>query len=75
MKKTQWFPGEVKPVRDGVYEKTFNVKGRWQVYSRWRDNRWHRFCSTPYAAYKDEERSRHQNDLPWRGLAQDPNKR
>ena len=72
MKKTAWFPGDVKPVRVGVYQQK-DWTGRRIGYQRWDGFDW-------FAWYTDADRAilsltktdaGYQND-PWRGLASDP---
>ena len=69
MKLTQWFPGDVKPVHVGVYER--RLKGTTTVfYSRWDGEKWWSLRRTvtgantvlPVLRFSD-----YQN-LPWRGV-------
>jgi hypothetical protein len=73
---TPWYPGNVPPARDGVYEK--RPKGgpfRW--FSAFRNGRWNActvrgpeqarvYADILEPAYEDE------SALPWRGLSQPP---
>lgn len=72
-KLTPWFPGNVKPVRKGVYERDW-LDGGPQWFSYWDGKNW---CfgdetaeGAKYAANMLHT-SAHTN-FPWRGLAQDP---
>ncbi len=56
MKMTPWYPGTVKPVRDGYYQRRLN--GKFLLYKAYWDGvSWR---STDCVGY-------HQN-LPWRGV-------
>jgi hypothetical protein len=65
-KRTLWYPGNVKPVRVGAYEKVHNSFEK--CYQWWNGKWWGICCISPdYAmAYNDQE-SQYQT-LPWRGL-------
>lgn len=71
-KLTPWFPGEVKPVRQGVYQQKSGF-GDSIGYQFWDGRQWCGWCKTPDGAENDRGAAdiRHQNDR-WRGLAQDP---
>jgi hypothetical protein len=70
MKMTDWYPAEIKPVREGVYE----VKSvHWAVgwYSRWDGKQW------MWTAAGKEKAARMDSPAPtqfrmWRGLDADP---
>ena len=68
MTKTEWYPGDMKPVRDGVWERELEDE---VLYSRFGKEGW--FCcrGSIREAMEVEDLSAYQN-LPWRGLAQDP---
>ena len=68
-KLTPWFNYIVKPVRKGIYERKFH--GRQSHWSRWNGKHWCLFCGTREAAAKETMKSMYQN-LPWRGLAEQP---
>lgn len=68
MKKTPWFDGSVKPVRVGVYERTFG-SGETH-FSKWDGKRWNQFGNLLYAS-RQMNASGWQN-LPWRGLTKPP---
>ena len=72
MKLTKWIPGNVKPVRVGVYERA-NSRGS-TLYSHWNGSFWGTSAFTPERAAWQSARlspSVGQN-LPWRGLAEKP---
>ena len=67
-KYTPWFPGDVMPVRPGVYEVNA-LPGPW--YRRWDGRHWFAGGRTP----KDAASSKYEtvpNVNPWRGLAEPP---
>ena len=69
MKKTPWFPGDVKPVRDGVYDRRMS----WGVcYAKFSRGRWFSSGPSKYLARDEPMQSGVQEEVPWRGLAQDP---
>ncbi len=68
---TDWYPGDVKPFRPGVYETDWGHVRRW--YSRWTGTRWLPAAETWPAAQIEMEPSEWQA-MPWRGLASDPTK-
>jgi hypothetical protein len=66
MKKTPWFDGKTKPVREGVYE----IKGMWFgiAYAYWTGRKWCWAKSTIKEANCDKDfRGAMQNKV-WRGL-------
>ena len=71
-KLTPWFPGGVKPVREGAYQ-TDGETGDQECFQHWSAAGW------GYCAYTAKEarpvseygRSRHQHSK-WRGLARKP---
>ena len=69
-KLTPWFPGDVKPVRVGHYERDWDGDGNALKLSPdfWNGDSWE-------AVYfvGDRERSKYTpQDHPWRGLAEKP---
>ena len=64
MKLTPWFPGTVKPVRVGVYERLYNTQ---TFYCLWDGEYWHVWATTQVAAEKVFGFSAYQN-FPWRGV-------
>jgi hypothetical protein len=70
LKLTQWFPGEVKPVRMGVYERKWPDGDR--VWTIWNGRNWgNSFLSPVDVRYvcRGIEQS-----IPWRGLASEDGK-
>ena len=69
MEKTEWFPAEIKPVREGVYERNCGKA----KFAYWDGCNW--FLSSDHVEravyYRDIEQygSRY---LDWRGLAENP---
>ena len=68
MKLTQWFPGTVKPVRPGVYQRNLWGKGALPAYSYWNGERWCLCRPTAHEAVEERHPSDVQ-DAPWRGVA------
>jgi hypothetical protein len=68
-KLTPWFPGHVKPVHKGIYQRTT----RWgeQYYSKWDGEFWCAYATNFALAEKFTQASMFQ-DWEWRGLAEDP---
>lgn len=69
-KLTPWFPGNVKPVRKGVYQRRAGFLGS---YSYWNGRFWCLGDNTPLAA-KDSVAISYASEAQsalWRGLAQD----
>lgn len=69
-KLTPWFPGDVKPVRDGVYERRSNIDGM-AYFSLYRGGDWWQMTSSFFTSVNSKFRSDRQS-LPWRGLAKAP---
>jgi hypothetical protein len=69
-KLTPWFPGSVKPVRKGYYERDWNGDGNsWRVApDYWTGTAWR----DAYSVCLMEKVSRSVQNLPWRGLAKAP---
>ena len=67
MKVTDWFPGDVKPVRRGVYERDYRNGGI--AFAMWNGRRWMYKGDTPTEAFNETMQSRNSN-LKWRGLAE-----
>ena len=73
MRLTPWFPGDVKPVRDGVYERKFLDSCGW--YAMFYRGQWKSVRLSVQDAKEHRGASMQQAAYLWRGLAQDPNKR
>ena len=67
---TPLFPGRVKPVRVGVYERKRLDKGF--SYAYWNGIRWSVNCRTPAFALKFAHIHSSFQSRPWRGLAEEP---
>ena len=67
MKLTPWFPGTVKPVRVGVYERQYSLMRSERLYCHWDGKYWYAWAMTPKQAEKAYTLSALQN-LPWRGV-------
>lgn len=69
---TPWYPGDVKPARDGVYQRLYDegtdVEG--PEYCLFKDGIWMTWCKSPEEASEESDDSAFQG-LPWRGLARD----
>ena len=65
MKLTPWFPGTVKPMRVGVYERAYGEDDF--LYCHWDGKYWYAWAMTPKQAEKAYALSALQN-LPWRGV-------
>ncbi|GAA0809226.1 hypothetical protein [Cupriavidus gilardii] len=61
---TPWFPADVKPARDGVYQRDY---GSVSLYCAYRRGKWRVFGYTPEAAAWEVAAS--NIEAPWRGLA------
>ena len=71
MKKTPWFPGHIKPVRDGVYQRLAN-DGETIYHSLWRAGVWYAMDkSCDGAASNVGLVSIFQDDRKWRGILKD----
>lgn len=73
MKKTEWFPGDVKPVYVGVY---WTRRPGWgedyvEYPAKWTGKCWAIDCATLERAAEVETESEYQ-DRQWLGLAEPP---
>lgn len=68
-KLTPWFPGDVKPVRAGVYETDSEQIGGTRTFQRWTGKQWG-LCTSD-ASFAPPFMSAYQNPK-WRGLAKKP---
>jgi hypothetical protein len=66
---TPWYPGDVEPVRTGVYQRSY--PSGVARYSRWDGREWMFACDTPLDAAA-VDLSTGYPELPWRGLAVKP---
>lgn len=68
MKLTPWYPGNIKPVRSGVYERDYGKYSYWNARKgQW--GAWGAFISIAEKNSDVESSLQHQ---PWRGLAEKP---
>lgn len=72
MKLTEWFPGDVKPVRRGVYERDYGggIFGN-LGFALWTGSQWKYRSTTPEKACVESIDSLNIR-RPWRGLAEKP---
>ena len=66
MKYTPWFPGTVKPVRFGVYQR--RLANTDIAFSYWDGEQWFLANRTPYEAFGEPALSFNQDGFEWRGL-------
>lgn len=73
MKLTPWYPGHVKPVRVGVYERDYaeNPKSSRPRFCYWDGAAWGCYGMTKDNAKNFSLASAAQS-LPWRGIAKEP---
>ena len=70
MKETDWYHGDQKPVRDGVYKRLIPICGL-IAYSRWHRGRWALLADSAYLAAVNSAPSEHQDNLLWCGLTEE----
>jgi hypothetical protein len=68
---TPWFPGDVKPVRPGVYMQWCGFELD-VGYQHWNGEFWGFWCSTVEAASQYKNTRASTQDEPWRGLMEEP---
>ncbi len=68
MKTTPWYPGTVKPVRVGLYQRDYGREGNY--FCRWDGKVWYCGHYHTQIAAVDGDRSFFQ-DIPWRGLTKE----
>ena len=65
---TPWFPGHVKPVRRGLYQRNTNLgEDIWPTWTLWDGKRWRMNSCNRFEAESAQLPSGWQS-LPWRGL-------
>lgn len=71
-KLTKWFGGSVKPVRDGVYQRHYDLDTREPkiLYCKFENGVWWINRKTLEGALNVSMESPFQDSIPWRGLAQ-----
>lgn len=67
MKLTPWYPGTVKPVRKGVYQRQYSFGN---PYCYWTGRRWCMCEPNPERAACSTEIISGFDRLPWRGLTE-----
>lgn len=71
MKLTDWIPGDIKPVRVGVYQRRTTSDG-YVAWSYWNGRYWGSYeITAEWACLERKYKSGFQN-IPWRGLAEKP---
>jgi hypothetical protein len=64
---TDWFPGSVKPVRKGVYQREYTYgKAKFPFYCYWNGKQWHASANTVDGAACNFLAP--NQSLPWRGV-------
>ena len=64
---TDWFPGSVKPVRKGVYQREYIYgKAKLSMYCHWDGKQWHASAHTVDGAACNFLAP--NQSLPWRGV-------
>ena len=66
MKKIGPFPGDVKPVREGIYQCVYTKSIR--LWSYWNGSYWGSMESVPDIAWKYRDFRNGYQDLPWYGI-------
>lgn len=67
--RTQWFPVHIKPVRRGVYERSYGCGIR---FAYWNGFVWGGFATRIDHAYDNRKFPSGHQDAAWRGLAEKP---
>lgn len=67
VKLTPWFPGNVKPVRVGVYQRPYGSYD-YPLYCWWDGKEWSAGARTPFEAKQTRYGSGDQGHMPWRGI-------
>jgi hypothetical protein len=68
-KLTPWFPADIEPARNGVYERDWDDGS--SNYARWHNGVWGQsYCRPELAVLRPFYSS--NAVLPWRGLAEQP---
>lgn len=70
-KLTPWFPGDVKPVRRGVYQRLYTSGTGWAY---WNGDFWGMRGVSKYFAKSMKDFYAPIQSHEWRGLAEDPKK-
>jgi hypothetical protein len=67
MKLTEWYPGTVKPVRDGVYQRRF-ARDDEPVFCMYKGGKWRVWANSPENAEAYVSISAVQERYHWRGV-------
>ena len=69
-KLTPWYPGEIKPIRIGVYERQYPARS-WTSYCYWDGRIFSQGWKAPEPAkeYRNLPSASSYQNLPWRGVA------
>ena len=72
-KLTPWFPGDVNPVREGVYQRLFDedTEDEAVVFSRFDGVDWFTWADSPDRALVRIAKSPFKHGVKWRGLAEE----
>lgn len=75
-KLTDWFEPDVKPKLKGVYQRNYKDESSYvsTAYANFDGKFWFRLGYTPQGALDRGNAPSRAQELPWRGLAEDPNK-
>lgn len=66
---TEWFPANIKPVREGVYETKWDLLGKNTNFQYWDGLYWGCYAGSPEDAYVIRKtRSLARPNPVWRGL-------
>jgi hypothetical protein len=69
-KMTDWFPPNIKPVHEGVYEVRFVYKTFGKLYARWNGNKWSNSSWLLTGLHLREFKGAEQKKL-WRGFTEE----
>lgn len=72
MKLTGWFPGEVMPVRCGIYQRKFDSRSAPIRFSYWNGRFWGAWAARHSHASDNRDLPSGAQYQPWRGLARQP---
>lgn len=70
--KTDWYPGAVKPVRRGLYERWFTGDSYRVRFSYWNGRFWGGWALVAESAMRNRKGESAKQEIPWRGLAKKP---
>lgn len=70
-KLTKWFDGAVKPVRNGIYQRSHN-QSDWGLFWLYKNGEWKYGGEGSPHLVRDNNCPSPQQEMSWRGLAQNP---